>query len=87
MLIINKILITNEFSSIEDSNELTKKFVKPKTKKLLKTRKLSKSQKSKSEKLAKAKKLSKNRTLSKFNTKKVGSSFLTSNAKTAFNHL
>ena len=46
---INKILITNEISSIKDGNELNKKLIESKTRKLSKLRKLSNSKKSKSE--------------------------------------
>ena len=84
MLNANEIFTINEVCGIEDSDELIKKYGK-----LLKTRKSSKSQKLfKSRKLAKSrKKLSKSGNLSNFDTKENRSSFLTSDAKTAFNYL
>ena len=56
-------------------------------KKSEKSKKLSKSRKSKSEKLAKSKKLSKSKNLPKFYAKKAEISFLTPDARIAFNYL
>ena len=78
VLIDNKMLATNEIGGVKGGNKSIKKCEK-----LSKTRKLSKSRK-----LAKSKKeLSKSGNLSNFEAKKNGPSFLTPNAKTAFNHL
>ena len=71
-------LAANEVDNIEDGNKSIKKYEK-----LLKIRKLSKSQK-----LAKSrKKLLKSGNLPNFNAKKNKPSFLTPNARTAFNYL
>ena len=77
-------LAIDKIDSIEDDDESIEKYRKfSKTRKLAKSRKLSKSQK-----LAKSKKkLSKSRNLPNFDGKKNEPSFLTPNAKTAFNHL
>ena len=83
----------NDICSIENSDQLIEKFIKPKTRKLLKIKKLFKFQKlfklkkPKSEKLAKFKKPSINRNLFYFDIKKIELSFLISNAKTTFNRL
>ena len=80
----------NEVDGIEGSDELIEKYRKlSKTRKLSKSQKLSKIEKlSKSRKLAKSgKKLSKNGNLPNFDTKENGLSFLTLNARTAFNYL
>ena len=42
VFVTNKLLVANKFGDIKDSDELIKKFVKPKTKKLFKSQKLSK---------------------------------------------
>ena len=71
-------LIANEIDDIESGDELIEKY-----RKLLKTRKLSKSQKSAKSR----KKLSKSENLPNFNVKKNKPSFLTSDARMAFNYL
>ena len=78
VLITDKMLAVDKVGGIEGSNELIEKCGK-----LSKTKKLSKSQKSAKLK----KKLSKNGNLPNFDTQKNGLSFLTLNAKTAFNRL
>ena len=70
-LIIDELLAANEIGGVKSDNKSIKI-----------TEKLSKNQK-----LFKSKKLSKKKNLPKFATKKVGSGFLTLNAKMAFNHL
>ena len=67
-----------------DGVEITKKSGKSKGQKAAKSQKLSKSGKSKGKKL---KKPSKSGNLPNFNSKKVGPSFPTPKAKTAFNRL
>ena len=78
VLIANEVLAINKIGNIKGGDELIEKCGK-----LSKTRKLSKFQKSAKSK----KKLSKRRNLPNFNAKKNGPSFLTPNAKMAFNHL
>ena len=78
VLIYNKMLVANEDGGVEDDNKSIEKCEK-----LSKTRKLSKSQKS----AKSGKKLSKSEILLNFDTKKNGLSFLTLNARTAFNCL
>ena len=78
MFITNKMLATNKVGGVKGGDKLIEKC-----RKLLKTVKLSKSQKSAKLK----KKLSKSGNLSNFNPKKNRPSFLTPNARTAFNHL
>ena len=65
-------------------SEKSSKSGRSESQKLAKSRKLSNSKKSKSEKL---KKLSKNRNFSNFEITEAKSSFLTLDARTAFNHL
>ena len=78
VLVANGILDTNEVDGVEGGDKLIEKY-----KKLSKTRKLFKSQK-----LAKSrKKLLKNKNLPHFDAKENGPSFLTLDARTAFNHL
>ena len=78
MLVANEVLAANKVDSMEGDDESIKKCQK-----LSKTRKLSKSQN-----LAKSgKNLSKCGNLPNFDIKKNGPSFLTSDAKTVFNHL
>ena len=77
-------LANNKIGGIKNSDKLIKT-----SRKLLKTRKLLKGQKLfKFQKLAKSeKKLSKNGNLSKFNAKKNKPSFITFEARIAFNYL
>ena len=78
VFIVNKIFAINMFGGIESNDELIEKCEK-----LSKTRKLSKSQK-----LAKlGKKSLKNGNSPNFGAKKNKLNFLTSNARTSFNHL
>ena len=78
IFVANEVLATNEIDGIEGGDELIKKCGK-----LSKIGKLSKSQK-----LAKLrKKLSKSGNLPNFDAKENKPSFLTSDAKMAFNHL
>ena len=72
MLIANKVFATNQVGGIEDDNELIEKYGKL----------------SKSQKLAKLeKKLSKSRNLPNFDIEENGPSFLTPDARMAFNYL
>ena len=77
MLVANKMFAADEICSVNSSDESIEKCGK-----LLKTRKLSKFQKSAKSR----KKLSKSENFSNFNVKKNRPSFLTLNAKMAFNH-
>ena len=83
MFVANEVLFVNEVGGVEDSDKLIEKCGKQsKTRKLLKSLKLSKFQK-----LAKSgKKLSTNRNSPNFGATKAELSFLTSDARTAFNH-
>ena len=78
ILIATKMLATNKVGGVEGSNKSIEKYGK-----LSKIGKLSISQKSAKLK----KKLSKSENLSNFNAQENRPSFLTLNAKTAFNHL
>ena len=78
MLVANEVFATNEVGGIEGDDKSIEKYGKSS-----KTRKLFKSQKSAKSR----KKLSKSENLPHFNAKKNGPSFLTPDAKTAFNHL
>ena len=81
-----KMLIVNEIGGIWSSDKLITKFIKPKTKKLLKlkSQKLFKSRKLKRKKLVKSQNYSKSWNLFKFRTKEVKSSFLTFDIRIAF---
>ena len=80
-------LDANEFSDNEGGNELIKKCEKLSKSENLKGKKLSKSGNSKEKKSAKSKNPSKSRNSPRFGVKKAGSSFLTPEARLAFNHL
>ena len=84
VLVANEMLAGKDIGGVEGGDKLIKKCGK-----LLKTRKSFKSQKlSKSQKSSKSKKeSSKSGNLSNFNAKKNRLSFLTPNARTAFNYL
>ena len=77
VLVANEVLAANEVDGVKSSDKLIVKYEK-----LLKTEKLSKSQKSAKSR----KKLSKSGNLPNFDVKKNGPSFLTPNARTAFNY-
>ena len=84
VFITNEVAAINKFGGIEDCHKLIEKYQKlSKTGKLSKSQKLFKSQKSTTSK----KVLSKSENFSNFNVKENGPSFLTLDARTAFNHL
>ena len=82
MLAANEVLVANEVGGIEGGGELIEEYEKS-----LKTGKLSKSRKSKGKKSAKSKKPSKSGNSPNFNAKEAGPSFLTPEARSAFNRL
>ena len=82
VLVANEMLAANEVGGVKGSDELIEKYGK-----LLKTRKLSKSGNLKGKKLAKSKKPSKSGNSPNFDAKEAGPSFLTPEARSAFNRL
>ena len=82
------VLVTNEVSDVRDGDGLSDwlKRMKPKTERS-ESQKLAKSQKLSKSKNEKSKKPSKSRNSPNFDTTKAGPSFLTSQARAAFNRL
>ena len=88
-MLSTKVLAANKVGDVGDSDGSNDglKRVEPKLEKLAKSLKLFKSGNLKGKKLAKFKKLSKSRNLPNFDAKKAGASFLTPEARSAFNRL
>ena len=82
VLVVNEVFAADQVGGVESSNESIEKCGK-----LSKIGKLSMSRNSKGKKLAKSKKPSKSGNSPNFNAMKAGSSFLTPDARAAFNRL
>ena len=80
-------LATNKIGGFKSSDKSIGKSIKSKIRKMFKLEKLKSKKLSKPQKLSKSKKPSKSENSFKFTTRKIGTSFLTLKARTAFNYL